>query len=78
MPNILRKWESFPRPLSPKHPLRTDSIGPHYQAYLFKLEPSSKATITIFYSRLNDHLEQIALDLLIALTMAVIMIPPLA
>ena len=78
MPSILRKWESFPKPLSTKHPLRTDNIGPHYQAYLFKLEPSSKATITIFQSCLNDHLEQIALDLLIALTMAVIMIPPLA
>ena len=50
-------------PLSPKHPLRTDSIGPHYRAHLFKLEPSSKATITIFHSHLNDHLEQIILDL---------------
>ena len=50
-------------PLSPKHPLRIDNIGPHYQAYLFKLEPSSKATITIFHSHLNDHLEQIILDL---------------
>ena len=49
--------------LSPKHPLRTDNIGPHYRAYLFKLEPSSKAIITIFHSRLNDHLEQIILDL---------------
>ena len=49
--------------LSPKHPLRTNNIGPHYRAYLFKLEPSSKATITIFHSRLNDHLEQIILDL---------------
>ena len=49
--------------LSLKHPLRTDNIGPHYRAYLFKLEPSSKATITIFHSRLNDHLEQIILNL---------------
>ena len=49
--------------LSPKHPLRTDNIGPHYRAYLFKLELSSKAIITIFHSRLNDHLEQITLDL---------------
>ena len=49
--------------LSPKHPLRTDNIGPHYRAYLLKLEPSSKATPTIFHSRLNDHLEQITLDL---------------
>ena len=49
--------------LSPKHPLRTDNIGPHYRAYLFKLEPNSKAIITIFHSRLNDHLEQIILDL---------------
>ena len=49
--------------LSPKHPLRTDNIGPHYRAYLLKLEPSSKATTTIFHSRLNDHLEQITLDL---------------
>ena len=49
--------------LSPKHPLRKNNIGPHYWAYLFKLEPSSKATITIFHSRLNDHLEQIILDL---------------
>ena len=43
--------------LSPKHPLRTNNIGPHYRAYLFKLEPSSKAAITIFHSCLNDHLE---------------------
>ena len=43
--------------LSPKHPLRTDNIGPHYRAYLFKLEPSSKATITIFHSHLNNHLK---------------------
>ena len=43
--------------LSPKHPLRTDNIGPHYWAYLFKLEPSSKATITIFHSHLNNHLK---------------------
>ena len=49
--------------LSPKHPLRTDNIGPHYRAYLFKLEPSSKATITIFHSYLNNHLEQIILDI---------------
>ena len=28
MPNILQKWESFPRPLSPKHPLKIDNIGP--------------------------------------------------
>ena len=49
--------------LSPKHPLRTNNIGPHYRAYLFKLEQSSKATITIFHSRLNDHLKQITLDL---------------
>ena len=43
--------------LLPKHPLRTDNIGPHYWAYLFKLETSSKATITTFHSRLQDHLE---------------------
>ena len=49
--------------LSPKHPLRTDNIGPYCRAYLFKLEPNSKAIITIFHSRLNDHLEQIILDL---------------
>ena len=49
--------------LSPKHSLRTDNIGPHYRAYLLKFEPSSKATTTIFHSRLNDHLEQITLDL---------------
>ena len=49
--------------ISPKHPLRTDNIGPHYRAYLFKLELSSKAIITIFHSHLNDHLEQITLDL---------------
>ena len=48
--------------LSPKHPLRIDNIGPHYRAYLFKLEPSSKATITIFHPHLNNHLEQITLD----------------
>ena len=48
--------------ISPKHPLRTDNIGPHYRAYLFKLEPSSKATIIIFHPHLNDHLEQITLD----------------
>ena len=63
IPNILRRWESFPRPLSPKHPLRTDNIGPHYRACLFKLEPSSKATITIFHYHLSNHLEQIVLDL---------------
>ena len=49
--------------LSPKHPLRTDNIGPHYRAYLFKLEPSSKVTITIFHFYLNNHLEQIILDI---------------
>ena len=49
--------------LSPKYPLRTDNIGPHYWAYLLKLEPSSKATTTIFHFRLNYHLEQITLDL---------------
>ena len=27
MSNILLKWESFPRPLSPKNPLTIDSIG---------------------------------------------------
>ena len=43
--------------LLPKHPLRTDNIGPHYWAYLFKLQPSSKATITIFHPCLNNHLE---------------------
>ena len=49
--------------LSPKHPLRIDNIGPHYRAYLLKLEPSSKVTTTIFHSRLNDHLKQMTLDL---------------
>ena len=48
---------------SPKHPLRTDNIGPHYRAHLLKLEPSSKATTTIFHSHLNNHLKQITLDL---------------
>ena len=48
---------------SPKHPLRTDNIGPHYWAHLLKLEPSSKATTIIFHSRLNSHLKRITLDL---------------
>ena len=48
---------------SPKHPLRTDNIGPHYRAHLLKLEPSSKATTIIFHSRLNSHLKRITLDL---------------
>ena len=48
---------------SPKHPLRADNIGPHCQTYLLKLEPSSKATTTIFHSHLNNHLKRITLDL---------------
>ena len=48
---------------SPKYPLRTDNIGPHYRAYLLKLEPSSKATTIIFHSHLNSHLRRITLDL---------------
>ena len=46
---------------SPKHPLRTDNIGPHYRTYLLKLEPSSKATTTIFHNfplSAENHLEQ--------------------
>ena len=35
----------------------------HYRAYVPELEPSSKATILVFYSHLNTHLEQITLDL---------------
>ena len=35
----------------------------HSWAYALELEPSSKATITIFHPCLNNHLEQIALDL---------------
>ena len=49
--------------LSPKYPLRTDNIGPHYWAYLLKLEPSSKATTIIFHFHLNSHLRLITLDL---------------
>ena len=48
---------------SPKHPLRIDNIGSYYQTYLLKLEPSSKATTTMFHSRLNNHLKRITLDL---------------
>ena len=48
---------------SPEHPFRTDNIGPHCQTYLLKLEPSSKATTTIFHSHLNNHLKRITLDL---------------
>ena len=48
---------------SPKYPLRTDNIGPHYRAHLLKLEPSSKATTIIFHSHLNSHLRRITLDL---------------
>ena len=48
---------------SPKHPLRADNIGPHCRTYLLKLEPSSKATTTIFNSHLNNHLKRITLDL---------------
>ena len=35
----------------------------HSWAYAPELEPSSKATILVFYSHLNIHLEQITLDL---------------
>ena len=35
----------------------------HYWAYVPELEPSSKATILVFQSHLNIHLEQITLDL---------------
>ena len=48
---------------SPKHPLRTDNIEPHYRAHLHNLEPSSKATTTILHSHLNNHLKRITLDL---------------
>ena len=48
---------------SPKYPLRTDNIGPHYGAHLLKLESSSKATTMIFHPHLNSHLKRITLDL---------------
>ena len=35
----------------------------HSRTYVPELEPSSKATILVFYSHLNIHLEQITLDL---------------
>ena len=78
IPNILQRWESFPIPLSPKHPLRTDNIGPNYRAYLFILEPSSKATNHNFPLSPGQPPRADSIGPLVAPTMAVIMILPLA
>ena len=65
--SLTNAWQDFPEQRIKENPtyhrILSSFLGTSLRAYVPELEPSSKATILVFYSYLNIHLEQIILDL---------------